>query len=650
MTQLSELEKFTQSRLEQMRLNLKAQEMRLQITEQFKKGNQTSFLPNAAESYEPGIVGNFSLDSGPSGLSLADPSTIVSTEAEERALFVRNMTQLIGSSKSVEIEPKFSADAVEAANTSWVQLKAALQGHFKKNPATTTTLVRYIATWLATTYGVQMAMMIPAGAVPIIPVALTPNSQAAANTAAGLVGAVPQVPTPPPAGTATPPPALAPITPPVTPPTAPVNVTTPPAMPASVAPTVNLYGNTGTQSPGGSTMTGNTAVPRYVTSSGQPINIPEAHPNAKFPLGDDVSKYTALSCVFSIQKEITLQTMVKTDKKNKVLDQLADIGVDITQDYTLVVLDGLNVINNVKQGSFVNKATVQMLIDMYFILNPNIPYGNLIGNTKHIQNVNPYRVKSSTSLTDMEQILRAFGAYEEGLRNTNFTGLTTGRGFKGKVLQKIPSSVSSKPHHGAHVMNSIRMSSSAPPPENTKKTNPNNIRLVFGGGLPNKVAIQQVTDKLIDKAQQKEASRWYIPGRPTLYLDLKALDKNQIRLKYSTSSLYKLTADITDPCRTLVQGVILRDVFDARLFASLSIQERRVIETLLQVIRKANIANYPGPMSLADLSENLTIYQGQIQAGNNDPRIKTALRDLVNEMKRLKHMSSNHAKSILDQL
>lgn len=619
----SELERFQQGRLDQMVAAQKAQEMRMILSKQFQASNQASYLPNASTEYESFVIGSTAVDvTAPvTNLSIIDPNSAVPlTDQQERDLFINNLSQLIGSTRAQDVQLMMSIDAIGGSNDSWAILKTALQTHFKRVQVTTKMVFGYIVSWLASTYGVAPTTIVQTGAPvpPLVPV--TPPG-----------GTVPPLApmTAPPSPIAAPPiPPMVPTTPgppAVTPaPTPPVNAAPAPTPPVAAPPST-------------STTTTPLKGPQTTPSSTPGKKWPAKDPAAVYDLGQN-PKYGTLHITYTNTAESEIQKGLKPNPTvlAALFDMLSSLGVNITEDYTLIIIEGVHVIDTFTNPFVKGVATV--LVNSYMLLNQHAPYSTFLS-AKSLSLVGTKipQLKKKTTIPDTLAVLSDLCKYEQNLRSTNYKDLdlTVGRGFKGPLVNKQYS-------HGPY---RIQSGSTV-----AVKKNPNNIRLVLGGGTIRRDVVQQMTDKIVEKATKKEAWRWYVPDRPTLYLDLQALNANRVSLKYATSNLYKLTAPISDAGRILVQGIILRDVFDARLFAGLKVEERRVIETLLQYVRKSNIDGYDGPETLAQMTQNLTIYQGQLEAGNKDPRIKDALRDVVREMVKLKHMTVAHSKSILSQI
>lgn len=174
-------------------------------------------------------------------------------------------------------------------------------------------------------------------------------------------------------------------------------------------------------------------------------------------------------------------------------------------------------------------------------------------------------------------------------------------------------------------------------PAASKKPEPHS-RIVFGGGA-------QTTDKTL----VKESQRWRVPNKPTVFLDLAMLDtEGKLAVRYSSSKRYLISpTQLTQPGVRVVTDII-GDSFDQRLFAALPVSERRVIERLLALI-KVSPPDYEGG-STTDLHQQYQVLVGEISAGNNNPKLKAQLRDVVQELVALKTIPVKTGKQIIAQM
>ena len=148
----------------------------------------------------------------------------------------------------------------------------------------------------------------------------------------------------------------------------------------------------------------------------------------------------------------------------------------------------------------------------------------------------------------------------------------------------------------------------------------------------------------------KESYKWSVPSKPTLFVDMRALNSDKLSIRYRTSNLYKMSpTHISEAAKCVVLDVITRDVFRDKMYDSLPAPEKRVIEQFLEIIGKGSMHGYAGPSGLRELRENVAIYTGEIQAGNSNPKIRQALKEAIFEMARLKHLPAGQAKSMVLQ-
>lgn len=168
-------------------------------------------------------------------------------------------------------------------------------------------------------------------------------------------------------------------------------------------------------------------------------------------------------------------------------------------------------------------------------------------------------------------------------------------------------------------------------------------RIVFGGGA------QRPLGKTPDKTLVKESTRWRVPNKPTVFVDLAMLDQEgKLAVRYSSSKRYLISpTQLTQPGVRVVTDTIA-DAFDQKLFTALPAAEKRVIERLIALI-KVSPPGYEGG-STTDLHQQFAVLQGEIGAGNNNPRLKQQLRDVVTELVALKTIKATTGKQIIAQM
>lgn len=160
------------------------------------------------------------------------------------------------------------------------------------------------------------------------------------------------------------------------------------------------------------------------------------------------------------------------------------------------------------------------------------------------------------------------------------------------------------------------------------------------------MAKPDVSEKFIEK----ESYRWPVPGKPSLFVDMRALNGDKLSVRYRTSNLYRYSPTQVSPvAKAVVLDLITRREFRPDLFRTLPAEEKRKLEQFIHVIGYDDIEGYDGPMSLKDLRTNLEIYKGQLDAGNSNPKIKQAMRDTIAELGRLKHLTAGQSKAMIAQ-
>lgn len=182
-----------------------------------------------------------------------------------------------------------------------------------------------------------------------------------------------------------------------------------------------------------------------------------------------------------------------------------------------------------------------------------------------------------------------------------------------------------------------------PKPQQATKQPASHSRIIFGGGA------QRPVTPTADKTLVKESTRWRVPSKPTVYLDLSMLDQDgKLALRYSSSKRYLISPTQLSPPGVRVVTDIVSDEFDQRLFVALPGPEKRVIERLLSLLKVSPPGYERG--STTDLHQQYQVLVGEIEAGNDNPKLKQQLRDVVGELVSLKTISVRTGKQIIAQM
>jgi len=214
--------------------------------------------------------------------------------------------------------------------------------------------------------------------------------------------------------------------------------------------------------------------------------------------------------------------------------------------------------------------------------------------------------------------------------------ITTGNGIKSRRARPKPQTVG-----GRIAKPGFTMPATPPPKPNT--------RIVFNGaGHVGKPAEDFVDRKKLARA----SSRWPLPGKPTLHLDLALLEKGKLCVKYDTSSLYRISPSIISPGAVrVVTDVISGQPWDQRLFDTVPDNQQRLIEKFVGLMGKANQpAGYPGNQATQNLFQEHEVCVGQIGAGNDSPKIRQRLREIILEMVVLKTIPASKARQMLSDI
>ena len=174
-------------------------------------------------------------------------------------------------------------------------------------------------------------------------------------------------------------------------------------------------------------------------------------------------------------------------------------------------------------------------------------------------------------------------------------------------------------------------------------------RIIFNGAG----YVGRPPEDFVDRKKLARASsRWPLPGKPTLHLDLALLEKGKLCVKYDSSSLYRISPSVVTPGAVrMVTDVISSQPWDQRLFDTVPDNQQRLIEKFVGLMGKANQpVGFPGKQATQNLHQEYDVCVGQIGAGNDSPRIRARLREIILEMVVLKTISASKARQMISDI
>lgn len=114
-------------------------------------------------------------------------------------------------------------------------------------------------------------------------------------------------------------------------------------------------------------------------------------------------------------------------------------------------------------------------------------------------------------------------------------------------------------------------------------------------------------------------------------VDLKKLDQNTLCVRYKNNSHgYKVKPiRISDNCKKVILQLAMNEYLHEDLFDTLVPKEKRLVEHYVQQMK---IPIKLSKENLNDLTERFEVLKGQIQSGNNNPKLKEMLMDITCEL------------------
>lgn len=166
---------------------------------------------------------------------------------------------------------------------------------------------------------------------------------------------------------------------------------------------------------------------------------------------------------------------------------------------------------------------------------------------------------------------------------------------------------------------------------------------------PNKV-VRVVSDEL-PTTSGKGLRKRYIVGRGVTLkhdVDLNKLQTNTLCVRYKNNSHgYKVKPiKISDECKKVILQLAMNEQLHEDLFYLLVPKEKRLVEHYVQQMR---IPIHMSKDNLNDLSERFEVLKGQIQSGNNNPKIKTMLTEITNELYYFGYINKKLYDSIIEK-
>ena len=108
---------------------------------------------------------------------------------------------------------------------------------------------------------------------------------------------------------------------------------------------------------------------------------------------------------------------------------------------------------------------------------------------------------------------------------------------------------------------------------------------------------------------------------------------------------------ISDGEKHMINQLITYKQFNDQIYSTLSSEEKRRIEMLIHELKMDNeLQGYDKFASTKELYDQLQIIRGQIEAGNNNPSLKTMARKIISELYALKRITKTQANQVLMEL
>ena len=105
---------------------------------------------------------------------------------------------------------------------------------------------------------------------------------------------------------------------------------------------------------------------------------------------------------------------------------------------------------------------------------------------------------------------------------------------------------------------------------------------------------------------------------------------------------------VSEGAKCVILDILTRKQFRRELFESLSAEEQQTIEHLIHVIGfDKELDDYRGPVALKELRQQYDILRGQIDAGNNHPKIKQRLISVITELVNRKVLGVSHGRQLV---
>lgn len=175
-------------------------------------------------------------------------------------------------------------------------------------------------------------------------------------------------------------------------------------------------------------------------------------------------------------------------------------------------------------------------------------------------------------------------------------------------------------------------------------------KAIYGKGLPASQKTSSQSNSLIIYYHPK-SNTVSLSTNPYIFLELDKLVKNNIlRIKYkSTRNTHhefrqmRISQELSD----IIQD-ILHEKFNVKLLKILKPREKVVLNKFLQITKIKNIN--VDEDELKEFNKNFDILVGEIESGNDNPELKTKLREYINLAIKLKRLPRNEAYDLLMNL